>query len=301
LDRWRKTSSASVALIALRLCLICGLGLHAPTSRASDERGLTFSLRGKTLSTRVFDELERLATADEVRVFEPYEGKPATFRALPFNQILDAIYGDKWRNEEELLITCRDGYQPAFPVRRLLDYRAWLAFDRTDSAAFSILKLESGARRPVDLSPYYLVWENLDDLELRRQGDYGWPYQLVGVDLIRTRDRFPAMTPKEGAAPDVLAGFAAFRVHCSHCHAINGEGGGIGPELNHPVSPVEYREAEWLRKWIKDPASLVPAARMPALNRELADRDRVIDEILAYLVAISKHKSLPKLEQADAT
>jgi mono/diheme cytochrome c family protein len=277
------------------------LGAAAPTSRADDAPGLTFSLRGRIQSTRALDELEALATAIEIRVFEPYEARPATFRALPFNQILDAVYGDAWRQEEELLLTCRDGYQPTFPVRRLIDYKAWLAFERPDSAAFSILKLESGERRSVDLSPYYLVWENLEDLELRNQGDYGWPYQLVGVDLIRAQDRYPSMTPPAEASPEVQSGFAAFRVHCSRCHAINGEGGGVGPELNHPLNPIEYREAKWLQQWIRDPASLVPTARMPPLNRELADRDRVIEEILAYLGAISKHKSLPKPEPGGAS
>ncbi|MBW2389449.1 MAG: hypothetical protein JRG89_13565 [Deltaproteobacteria bacterium] len=303
MDRWRTTRSASVPLVALLLGLWSVLGATAPTSRADadDAPGLTFSLRGRLQSTRALDELEALASAIEIRVFEPYEARPATFRALPFNQILDAIYGEAWRQEEELLLTCRDGYQPSFPVRRLIDYKAWLAFERSDAATFSILKLESGERRSVDLSPYYLVWENLEDLELRNQGDYGWPYQLVGVDLIRAQDRYPSMTPPAEASPEVQSGFAAFRVHCSRCHAINGEGGGVGPELNHPLNPVEYREAKWLQQWIRDPASLVPTARMPALNRELADRDRVIEEILAYLGAISKHKLLPKPEPGGAS
>jgi mono/diheme cytochrome c family protein len=293
LDPWRIIRSTAASFTALWLSLSLGLAVVAQSSWADESTGLTFLLRGKIQSNHGFNETAALATAVEVRVFEPYESQPAVFRALPFNEVLDAVYGERWREEEEMLFTCRDGYQPSIPVARLIEYKAWLAFDRSGSDGFSILKLESGERRPVELSPYYLIWDNLEDLELQSEGDYGWPYQLVGVDLIRAQDRFPAMTPPAGASPTVRAGFAGFRVHCSRCHAINGEGGGIGPELNHPVNPVEYREATWLRQWIADPASLVPTARMPALNRNLTNRDRVIEEILAYLDAISKHKRLP--------
>lgn len=266
----------------------------APTSsRSPDPTRLSFLLRGEVQSVRVLDELEKIVVPSVLRVFEPYEEGPAEFRVLPFNAVLDAVYGAGWREQEEVLLTCADGYQPAFPVRRLLDHKAWLAFDRVDGPEFSILKLESGKRRRVDLSPYYLIWDNYNDAELRRQGDYGWPYQLIGIDLIRASDRFPKMTPAPGASSQVLAGFTSFRVHCTRCHAINGEGGSIGPELNVPRNPVEYRDPSWLRQWIADPSSLLASARMPALNKHLVDRDRVIDDILAYLGAISQQKVQP--------
>ncbi|MCH7868771.1 MAG: cytochrome c [Myxococcales bacterium] len=276
-----------------------GAGNALTRSRSDVSGTLRFLLRGEVQSTKVFDDLVKIVSPSKVRVFEPYEQAPADFYALPFNAVLDGIYGEQWRVQDEVLLTCADGYQPVFSVRRLLDYKAWLAFDRADAPEFSILKFESGERRRVDLSPYYLIWDNYDDPELRRQGDYGWPYQLIGVDFIRAQDRFPKMTPAAGASTQVLAGFASFRAHCTRCHAINGEGGSVGPELNVPRNPVEYREATWLRQWIDDPSSLIAGARMPALNKELVDRDQVIDDILAYLSAISQQKIPPKAVTRD--
>jgi mono/diheme cytochrome c family protein len=176
-------------------------------------------------------------------------------------------------------------------VQRILAHQAWLAFERSDQEDFSIQKIESGSVRRIDLAPFYLVWENIDDETLRLEGDYGWPYQLVAIDLIRANERFQKMVPQAGSPPDVMAGFTAFRVHCSRCHAIDGEGGTVGPDLNVPVNPVEVREVEWLRRWIDDPSAILPTARMPRLNPSLPARRRIIDQLIRYLQVMARDRS----------
>ncbi len=287
---------------ALLLLSAVGIALGVVSSSPGDEaRGLSFALHSEPVATRDVDELRQAHEVRTIRVYEPYEEREVSFEAVAFDAVLDAIYSSDWRTQEELLFTCSDGYQPTVPVGRVLEHKAWLAFDRADEDGFSILKLESGSLRRVTLSPFYLIWENLDDPQVRQEGDYGWPYQLVGVDLIRTRDRFPKMVPPEGASRDALAGFAAFRMYCSRCHAINGEGGAIGPELNYPLSPVEYRESAWLRRWIDDPSQILATSRMPRLNPGLADRDQTISNILAYLEAMSKTKRKLRVETKDGS
>lgn len=261
----------------------------------SDSSQLSFSLHSKPVASVDIATLRRSVTPRRIRVFEPYEGREVAFDALAFDAVLDAVYGNDWRTQQELvfLFTCEDGYQPTLPVQRVLDHQAWLAFDRADEEGFSIHKLESGSQRRIDLSPFYLIWENLDDKQMRDEGDYGWPYQLVGVDLIEARERFPNTAPPKGASAAAVLGYAAFRVHCGRCHRINGAGGTIGPELNYPVSPVEYWKGEWLRKWIDDPSKIRPEARMPRLNPALPDRMQTIDNIIAYLQAMSNAKVEP--------
>ncbi len=237
------------------------------------------------MATRSLDALKQAVAASEVRVIDPYWSAEVVFDALPLAAVLDHVYGKSWRSEEELLFTCSDGYQPTVPVRRVLDHQAWIAFGRPD-APFTIYKWESGDRIIVELDPFYLVWENLDDEKVRNEADYGWPYQLVGIDLIRTRDRFPRMQPPQVAPEAARAGFQAFRVHCSRCHKVNGEGGGIGPELIAGSSPLAYRDAAYLRQWIEEPAKIRPNSRMPALNPKLPDRAGTVDAILAYLTSM---------------
>jgi mono/diheme cytochrome c family protein len=249
-------------------------------------RELAFSRRGEPVATRSLDALRAAVPPATVRVHEPYEAHEVAFSALPFDRVLDAIYTPTWRDEEELLFTCSDGYQPTIPVKRVLSHRAWLAFDRVGPGGFTIRKRESGEVRQIELGPFYLVWENLHDAQVRQEADYGWPYQLVGIDLIRSRDHFPRMAPPPGASAQVLDGFAAYRVHCSKCHKLNGEGGSLGPELNSAVSPLKVRDPTWLRTWIEDPSRIRLDARMPPLNPSLPDRGRTVDAILAYLEAM---------------
>ena len=273
------------------LCLISTLLLPAIANPAGEPSRLRFASNSRPVAVRDLDWLRRAVPPQKVRVFDPYEERDVAFEALAFDAVLDAVYGRDWRTREELLLLCSDGYQPTLPVPRVLAHKAWLAFDRADEPGFSILKLESGSRRRIELSPFYLVWENLGNPQLLAEGDYGWPYQLVAIDLIRARDRFPNMRPPVGASADARAGFASFRIHCSRCHAINGEGGQVGPELNGPLRPAETRDSKWLERWIDDPSQMLPRARMPRLNPALPDRQRTIANIVRYLEAMSQAKA----------
>lgn len=271
-------------MLAWALSLAALVAQAAHTSELPAE--LAFARRGEPVATLDLEALRRAAEPAPVRVFEPYEAGEAAFEALPLMAVLDAVYGLGWREEEELLFDCRDGYQPTVPVARVKDHRAWLAFRRVGQGDFTILKPESGVLRRIDLSPFYLIWENLDDERIRVEGDYGWPYQLVGIDLIRSADRFPALAPPGDASARVRAGFVAFRIHCSKCHKLNGEGGTIGPELNATATPLADRDPAWLRAWITAPESIRPDTRMPALNPLLPNRAQIVNDLIGYLQAM---------------
>jgi mono/diheme cytochrome c family protein len=295
---------ALLGLLALPGLLAVSFGSSPSPARAGEAGGavaqveLGFAKHGEAVTTRTLADLRAAVPKEMVRVYEPYESGEAEFVALPFAMVLDLVYGEAWREEEELLFTCSDGYQPTVPVKRVLEHRAWLAFDRSDEPGFTIHKRESGEVKRIELAPFYLIWENLDDEKVRSEGDYGWPYQLVGVDLIRTRDRFARMLPPAGAPQSVRDGFAAFRVHCSRCHTINGQGGSIGPELNGAVPSVASRERDWIARRIDDPSRVMEKARMPRLDPQLPQRERVIGDLIAYLEAMARAKNPHELETA---
>lgn len=270
---------------ALTLLLVVAA---SATARAEEDvaTSLRFARHGEPVATLRLDALREAFAAKTLAVHEPYEDREVAFRALPLAAVLDRVFTPSWREEEELLFTCRDGYQPTVPVQRALDHDAWIAFARP-GADFTIDKLESGRRQEVSLAPFYLVWENLEDDVVRAEGDYGWPYQLVAIDLIRAADRFPKMTPPASAPPLAHEGYTAFRMYCTRCHPVNGEGGSIGPELNAPGREVGVRDEAWLRRWIDDPSQFAPNARMPALDRGLPDRAQTLDALIAYLRAMA--------------
>jgi len=280
--------------VLLVVAFVLSTGLNFSCQRPEDAtRRLDFRNEGENVRALALSELTELVEPRRVDVFEPYEQEKATFEALPLEDVLDAVYGPTWRERDAILFTCRDGYQPTIPTRRVQRHAAFLAISRPGGAGFTIDKVEQGARKQIDLRPYYIIWSNLTDDRIRIEGDYGWPYQVTGIDLVSFRSRFGDMIPKGKTSRSVLEGFEAFVVHCSRCHAINGRGGTIGPELNYPANPTEYMKIDWLRKWIDDPTELRLAPRMPPLNQALPDRERIIGEIISYLEAIAPHKIEP--------
>jgi len=279
-------------LLVVACVLSTGLGSSCERPRDATRR-LDFRNEGEKVTALALGELTELVKPRLVEVFEPYEQEKTSFEALPLEDVLNAVYGPSWRERDAILFTCRDGYQPTIPTQRVQRHAAFLAISRPGGTGFTIDKIEQGAAKRIDLSPYYVIWSNLTDSRIRIEGDYGWPYQVTGIDLVSFRSRFGDMIPKGKTSRSVLDGFEAFVVHCSRCHAINGRGGTIGPELNYPANPTEYMKSDWLRKWIDDPTELRLAPRMPPLNRALPDRERIIGQIISYLEAIAPHKIAP--------
>ncbi len=66
---------------------------------------------------------------------------------------------------------------------------------------------------------------------------------------------------------------------CSYCHRIGTAGGEVGPELTH-IGRV--RDADWLRRLLRDPASALPGGTMPRLFLT----DAQVEALVEYLVKL---------------
>jgi cytochrome c2 len=111
-----------------------------------------------------------------------------------------------------------------------------------------------------------------------------------------------AQAPVEAAAGSVERGRTVFNEYrCVTCHAVEGKGGDIGPDLAKLGSKLR---PEWLLKWLKNPHEIMPATRMPIYNfteqdaRDLAaflmgeyvDLELPEDEVARNLKAVAKGK-----------
>ena len=95
------------------------------------------------------------------------------------------------------------------------------------------------------------------------------------ISILRFRDQYRA-----GAADDssVIRGYALFKDRCFRCHAMDQQGGKIGPDLNAPMSVIEYRCPMMMREFIRHP-SRYRHTHMPD-HEDLSDHD--LDDLLDY-------------------
>lgn len=271
--------------------VLAAVSILAAAAFAADDTPVSFSVRGKPVAQLSLADMEQKVPATRITVWEPHEDKNVTYEGFDIGKLFAAVYGDHWREIDEVLFTCVDGYQPVLAMDRFTRARGLLAYRRLDQAAFTVQNRFEGGKS-VPLGPFYLVWDNLSSPELRAQGGNGWPYQVVGVDLVNFADRFPKTSPPEDASDEAKEGFLAFRENCMSCHTINGEGGDKGPELNYPMSVTEYLSDAWMHQWIKDPRSVRYNATMPGFASR-PDPDSLIDDVLAYLKTMARHKQKP--------
>ncbi len=265
--------------------------LFGDQSFASEDKILSFSNTGKLVKKSTFSEFTTKPGIMEITVWEPHENKDVTYRGFEANAVFNAIYGEKWRDAEEVLFTCSDGYQPSVPVERFKKHKAYFVFERLDQKSFKVQNRFQN-EKDVELGPYYLVWDNRKSDELRKMEARGWPYQVVATDLVKFADKFPKLSPPEKSNQKINDGFIAFRNNCMACHTINGEGGGKAPELNYPTNVTEYFSDTWLNKWMLEPRSIRFNSAMPSFDT-LPDKKDVTANIILYLKAMSKRKIKP--------
>ena len=232
---------------------------------------------------------------------DPYYEKRKHFLACPIARVLELGFGAaRGPADQNYFFRARDGYMKPASGVRLAESGGWLALaDLGERPADARAPYppdewkpwEPIGRAAVDPGPFYVVWTGPDQADVHR---YPWPYQLAAIEIAGFETLYPHTVPR-GAAPGdpARAGFAIFRSECVSCHAINGEGGKVGPDLNVPRSIVEYRPAEQIKAFIRDPQSFRYTS-MPS-HSHLSARD--LDALVAYFRVMKDQKYDPVAEQ----
>lgn len=252
------------------------------TSAQAEEASLRFQRNGEPERVVTHAALAAACKDAIVAVDDPYYAAPKRFRAWPLRCVLEQGLGPLGPGfaEEEVLLRALDGYTRATRGAVLAEPGGHLAFGDADRSDGGFDPIDF---READPAPYFMIWKGAGERDTVR---YPWPYQLAAIEVVRIEERFPHLVPT-GAAPDSAAqrGFAVFRESCLQCHAINGEGGRVGPELNVPQSIVDYRPEAQLRAFIRNPQQF-RYTQMPP-NPHLSEAD--LDALIAYLRHMSRH------------
>jgi len=276
-------------LIAVAVAALAPVAQAAPADREDPPAVLTFKDRVRPAKVLSLEALLQACGEQEVEVDDPYRGERTRYQVLSFRCVLDQGFaargGAASLAQESLLLRARDGYTRPAAGSVVVDPNAQLAFGEPGLAAPRFRPID---RRQIDPSPFYLVWTGI------AHGDpheHPWPYQLVTIEIAPFEAAFPHTAPTGLARSDPgWRGYALFQQSCSACHAINGEGGTVGPDLNVPRSIVEYRPLPQIRAYIRNPEA-TRYTSMPA-HPQLSESD--LDALIAYFRAMSTRKHDPR-------
>ncbi len=254
------------------LVLSCTVAFAAPATASGPTLG--FRLSGKTNKTLSLAELHARVETARIRFFHPFYNKDKSYQAFPLAALLEFAYGPKWRSPEysDAIFIALDGYEAVGSLEKAREAGGYLAFRDLDQES----GWEPVGYRKADPGPFFLVWTKPDQTTGHA---YPWPWQVTAVNLVRFEDQYPAVVPK-GAAKDSPAwrGFTIFRERCLRCHAMNREGGKVGPDLNAPLSITAYRSEPMIKAFIRKPSEY-RYTHMPD-HTDLADRD--LDDLYRY-------------------
>lgn len=242
---------------------------------------LTTVHSGKTKSWTL-SELQQQLVVRQVSLDDPSYNQRKSYRGFGFAELLQQAGFPPLQADDTLVLTASDGYAPTLSALQLHQQQAVLVFAEADKADFEFTPLQQGKGK-VSPAPFYLVWPDAGTTA----GQLAWPYQLVKIELIRFRDRYPRIFPPADATAKVQQGFQLFTQHCLKCHSINLQGGELGPELNAPKNVTEYWQRADLKAFIKNPESYRYQSKMPAFAQF---SDEEIDAVLAYLAQMQQYK-----------
>jgi len=241
---------------------------------------LDFRDGDKLVSTISMPAIRELPVED-VTAFDPYYQHNKHWKTVSIENLLRKGLGREPDSlaSEDFVLRAMDGFAAYMPGKLLLEGGAYVAF-----ADLDVPEWEPIGPRKDNPGPFYLVWSKPEQQKLET---HARPWQLASIELVTFDSQFPHVRPTGSNATESAGrGFQIFRIQCLACHAINREGGQVGPELNVPRNILEYRDPVIVRDFIKNPLAFRYTV-MPS-HPDLTRGD--LDDLIAYLGAMKNQK-----------
>ncbi len=237
---------------------------------------IEFFLGDKQLKKLSLEEMKKISQVKDLKLrYHFSESFTKNYRGVALPPLLRAIYKKALADEtySEVVFEATDGYRAYSPLDILLKETSYLAFRDLDRKS----GWEPVGFKKVSPAPYILVWEKEGQTTANA---YPWPWSVSKIHLIALKDRYPKVYPK-GKAPTSAEykGYKVFRSQCFRCHAIDRQGGKIGPDLAAPQNILDYRDETYLRQFIRNPQKF----RYSKMSGHDFLSKKEMDHLIAYL------------------
>lgn len=225
--------------------------LFLSTTAVVEEKdpSLIFQVSNQPLQQLPLSEMKSKLKIHEIEFFHPAYGKQKKYEGFTLSDVTTLGFGDKWKSPDytDIEFVALDGYESITGISKVNEPGGYIVFKELGQGGW-----EPIGDKEANPGPFYIVWTGE---EQTTANEYPWPWQLARINLISFKDAYPLVYP-EGAESDSGAykGFEVFKGRCVRCHAMNREGGKIGPDLNAPQSIVSYRSEFMIKELIKHPS-----------------------------------------------
>lgn len=215
--------------------------------------------------------------------------KSMNYRAVAFAKLMPNV--TKYSSVQFIAL---DGFVATISGQDLAGAgQAYLAIEPTEGAWPAVNPENS--HKMASAGPFYLVWHNP---KAGRISNEQWPYQVAKISVtvplhVQYPQLVPVSTMLETSKPS-LRGMQVFIKNCAVCHRMNGGGDAtIGPDLNLPFNPTEYFQEGFLRKLIRDPASVRSwkQSSMPSFDLQTISQQE-LDDLIQYLKQMAKQRKV---------
>lgn len=150
-------------------------------SSTSFSASLIIKKNGKLLKIVELSDYKKI----ELPVYNAWRKYQKTYVGYDFYNLLDSVYGTKWRTKNTIIFSAIDGYNIGGSISDMLKAsqgkKGLLAIKEKGGTGFTPLKKGD---KMINFAPIYLVWSGFRKTETASHSDaLKWPFQMVSVDI----------------------------------------------------------------------------------------------------------------------
>ncbi len=212
-----------------------------------------------------------------------------SIRLLPVIKSMFKLNAEQMRTKS-FMMRASDGYSVLIRGDQLLEDDAYLAVEDNEHPDWELV-----GEQKANPGPVYMIWKKPEHHDL-----HAWPrpWQLAHIEIATFEEAYAKIIPQNIEEDSLAAkGFELFKHNCVRCHAVNRQGGRLGPELNVPQNITEYRPEEQIKAYIKNPLTFRYGS-MPAFEQFEPEE---LDAIVAYFKVMRDQKFDPASESESDT